>query len=154
MDYEVVSLKEKTVVGLMVNTTNEDNKAMMDIGMLWGQFLQEGVYDAIFDKINAKGIGLYTDYQGDFTKPYKFVACCEVSDAKRIASKMVVKKILQGNYAKFIIKGHMQRAVSEFWSNLWGLTLDRKYSTDFEEYQNDSDDMEKQEIHIYIGLNH
>lgn len=66
---------------------------------------------------------------------------------------MVVKKIPQGNYAKFIIKGHMQRAVGEFWSNLWGLSLDRKYSSDFEEYQNNSGDMENQEIHIFIALN-
>lgn len=153
MDYEVVFLEEKTVVGLMVTTTNEDNKAMMDIGMLWGEFLQEGVYDAISNKINAKGIGLYTDYEGDFTKPYKFLACCEVSEANSIAAKMVVKKIPHGNYAKFIVKGHMQRAVGEFWSNLWGLSLDRKYSSDFEEYQNNSDDMENQEIHIFIAVN-
>lgn len=152
MDYEVVFLEEKTVVGLMVTTTNENNKAMMDIGILWGEFLQKGVYDSISNKINAKGIGLYTDYEGDFTKPYNFLACCEVSEANSITAKMVVKKIPHGNYAKFIIKGHMQRAVGEFWSNLWGLSLDRKYSSDFEEYQNNSNDMENQEIHIYIAL--
>ena len=153
MDYEVVLLEEKTVVGLMVTTTNEENKAMMDIGMLWGEFLQAGVYDAISNKVNAKAIGLYTDYEGDFTKPYKFLACCEVSEANSIVTKMVIKKIPHGNYAKFIIRGHMQRAVGEFWSNLWRLPLDRKYSSDFEEYQNNSDDMENQEIHIYIALN-
>ena len=47
----------------------------------------------------------------------------------------------------------MQRAVGEFWSKLWELSLDRKYSSDFEEYQNNSADMGNQEIHIYIALN-
>lgn len=153
MNYEVVFLEEKTVVGLMVTTTNEDDKAMMDIGVLWGEFLQKGAYDAISSKINAKAMGLYTDYEGDFTKPYNFLTCCEVSEAKGIPVRMVDKKIPQGNYAKFIVKGHMQRAVGEFWSKLWELSLDRKYSTDFEEYQNNSADMENQEIHIYIALN-
>jgi len=153
MNYEVIFLEEKTVVGLMVTTTNEDDKAMMDIGVLWGEFLQKGAYDAISNKINSKAMGLYTDYEGDFTKPYKFLTCCEVSEAKSIPAKMVIKKIPQGTYAKFIVKGHMQRAVGEFWSKLWELSLDRKYSSDFEEYQNNSADMENQEIHIYIALN-
>ncbi|MCO5384775.1 effector binding domain-containing protein [Desulfosporosinus sp.] len=114
MDYEVVLVDEKTVVGLMVTTTNEENRAMTDIGMLWGEFLQAGVYYSISNKINPKGIGLYTDYEGDFTKPYRFLACCEVSEATDLATKMVVKMIPRGNYAKFIVKGHMQHAVAEF----------------------------------------
>jgi len=153
MDYEVVSLEEKTVVGFMVKTTNENNKAMMDIGILWGEFLKKSSCDAIPCKVNAKTIGLYTDYEGDFTKPYNFLACCEVSNTNSIPANMVVKKILEGKYASFIINGHVQRAVGEFWSRLWELPLDRKYSADFEEYQNNSDDMENQEIHIYIALN-
>ncbi len=28
----------------------------------------------------------------------------------------------------------------------------KKYTCDFEEYQNNSEDMQKQEIHIYIAL--
>lgn len=153
MDYEIISLEEKTVVGFLIKTTNENNKAMMDIGMLWGEFLKKGAFDAIPSKVNTKAIGLYTDYEGDFTKPYNFLACCEVSNTNRILTNMVVKKIQKGKYARFIVNGHMQRAVGEFWSRLWELPLDRKYSVDFEEYQNNSDDMENQEIHIYIALN-
>jgi len=153
MDYEVISLEEKTVVGFLVKTTNENNKAMMDIGRLWGEFLKEGTYDAVSSKVNAKSIGLYTDYEGDFTKPYNFLACCEVSNPNSIPANMVTKKIPEGKYARFIIRGHVQQAVGEFWSRLWELPLDRKYSADFEEYQNNSGDMENQEIHIYIALN-
>ncbi|HBI94481.1 MAG TPA: AraC family transcriptional regulator, partial [Terrisporobacter glycolicus] len=29
----------------------------------------------------------------------------------------------------------------------------RKYSCDFEEYQNNTEDMKNQEIHIYISIN-
>jgi len=153
MNYEVVSLEEKIVMGFMVKTTNVNSKAMMDIGSLWGEFLKKGVYDAIPSKVNVKSIGLYTDYEGDFTKPYNFLACCEVSNSDSVPANMVVKKIPEGKYARFIINGHVQLAVGEFWSRLWELPLDRKYSADFEEYQNNSEDLENQEIHIYIALN-
>jgi predicted transcriptional regulator YdeE len=153
MDYEIVALEEKKVVGFIVKTTNENNKAMMDIGSLWGEFLKKGTCDSISNKVNAKSIGLYTDYEGDFTKPYNFLAGCEVSDSNNIPFNMVVKKIPVGKYARFIINGHVQQAVGEFWSRLWELPLNRKYSADFEEYQNNSGDMENQEIHIYIALN-
>ncbi|MHB8065052.1 MAG: GyrI-like domain-containing protein [Ruminiclostridium sp.] len=152
MDYEVVLLEEKTVVGFLVKTTNENNKAMMDIGSLWGEFLKKGSCATISGKVNEKTIGLYTDYEGDFTKPYNFLACCEVNNSDSIPADMVVKKIAEGKYARFIINGHVQRVVGEFWSRLWELPLDRKYSSDFEEYQNNSYDMENQEIHIYIAL--
>lgn len=35
---------------------------------------------------------------------------------------------------------------------VWNMDLKRKYTCDFEEYQNNSEDMLKQEIHIYIAL--
>lgn len=153
MNYEIVSLEEKTVVGLLVKTTNEYNKCIMDIGRTWGEFMQKGAYEAISSKINVKSIGLYTDYEGDFTKPYNFVACCEVSNTDNIPANMVVKTIPKGKYARFTIIGDVQKAVGEFWSRLWEMPLDRKYNADFEEYQNNSEDMNNQEIHIYIALN-
>ena len=153
MNYDLVRIEEKTVVGIMVRTTNENGQAMSDIGKVWGEFMQGGAYTSITYKLNAKSIGLYTDYEGDFTKPYSFLACCEVNQIGEVSSKMVSKTIPAGTYAKFIINGHVQRAVGEFWSNLWSMQLDRKYSSDFEEYQNNSGDMENQEIHIYIAVN-
>lgn len=63
-----------------------------------------------------------------------------------------VKTIPAGKYAKFIVRGHVQQAVAEFWTKLWSMELDRKFSSDFEEYQSGGD-MDNAEIHIYIALN-
>ncbi len=152
MKYEIVNLNEKTVVGLMKQTTNNNNQAVLDIGSLWEEFLSGDVYLKINNKTNNKAIGLYTDYQGDFTKPYNFFACAEVNEAANVIVPLVKKTIKAGKYAKFIINGHVQKAVGEFWINLWGMNLDRKYDSDFEEYQNNSDDINNQEIHIYISI--
>lgn len=153
MNYEIVGLEKKVVVGLMKKTTNNNNQAVIDIGLLWKDFLGSGVYSKIKNKTNYKTIGLYTDYEGDFTKPYKFYACCEVDEAGEIVASLEKKVIEAGKYAKFIVNGHVKNAVGEFWSKLWKMDLDRKYTSDFEEYQNISDDMNNQEIHVYISIN-
>lgn len=153
MNYEIVELSEKTVAGLAVNTSNLDNKAVTDIGSLWGKFFTGGYPERIPHRSNNKTIGLYTDYEGDFTKPYNFLACCPVDNGENVPDGLTVKTIPGGKYAKFIINGHVQKVVGEFWARLWNLELDRKYSSDFEEYQNNSGDPENQEIHVYIALN-
>jgi len=61
--------------------------------------------------------------------------------------------IPNGKYAKFILIGEPQKAIGEFWAKLWNLNLDRAYSADFEEYQNNSEDINNQEIHVYISIN-
>lgn len=145
MDYEIVYLEEKNVNGLIITTCNEEMKAMTDIGNLWQEFLP--IHETIPNKINAKVIGLYSDYQGDYTKPYNFYACCEVEKDKN-----VIKTIPKGQYAKFIVKGDIKEVIGEFWGKLWGMNLPRKYSADFEEYQNNTDDISNQEVHIYISI--
>ncbi len=42
--------------------------------------------------------------------------------------------------------------VGQAWQEIWNMDLKRKYTYDFEDYQNNSEDMQNQEIHIYIAL--
>lgn len=149
MEFEIVELQEKMVEGIGIRTTNENGKSMQDIGLLWQKFFAEGEYDEISHKINQKTIGLYTDYEGDYTKPYYFMVGCEV---KKKSQSGVTKIIPKGKYAKFVIRGDVQKSVGEAWSKIWQMDLKRKYGCDFEEYQNNSEDIQNQEIHIYIGL--
>jgi len=152
MKYEIVDLEEKIVEGICVKTTNENGKAMQDIGETWKLFFTQGNYEKIENKVNSKTIGLYTDYEGDYTKPYNFVACTEVSGQSKDIQNRVIKTIPKGKYAKFVVVGDMQKAVAEVWNNIWNMNLDRKYTCDFEEYQPNSGDMQNQEIHVYIAL--
>lgn len=147
MKYEVVELEEKRIEGLAVRTTNENNKAQADIALLWQRFFTEGVYESILNKANAKTIGLYTNYEGDYTKPYQFIVGVEVKEK----TQQVLAIIPKGKYAKFVIKGDVQTAVCEAWNEIWNMNLNRTYQSDFEEYQ-ERQEGEEQEIHIYIGI--
>lgn len=153
MNYEIVNLQKKIVAGIGVETINKDMKAMTDIGMLWGKFIGEKIIDSIPMRVNEKAIGLYTEYEGDYTKPYKFYCAVEVSEVIEDNNDIIRKIIPSGKYAKFTVKGHMQKAVGEVWEKVWKMNLDRKYSCDFEVYHNDSEDINNQTIDIYISLN-
>ncbi len=150
MNYEVVELSEKTVVGMTARTNNFSPDMGAVIGSLWGRFFGEGVYSAIEQKASEKSLGIYTDYAGDEHDDYSIVVACEVNAADIVPSGAVVKKIPAGRYAKFVVQGPMQIAVSDFWQQLWAMNLPRSYVCDFEEYQNA--DAENALIHIYIGL--
>lgn len=152
MEYEVVKIEEKIIQGIKIRTTNQERKSIQDIGRTWQKLFVEGIYEKIQNKINNKTIGLYTEYEKDYTKPYTFIAGAEVS--KEIEDKQKTEGVIipKGKYAKFVIIGDIQNSVGQAWQEIWNMNLDRKYTCDFEEYQNNSQDMQKQEIHIYIAL--
>lgn len=152
MNYEIVTLKEKLVVGISIKTSNENLKSVQDIGALWQRFVGEGINNMIEDKVDHKAIGLYTEYEGDFTKPFKFMCCCEVSAIDHV-NGYEVKKIPSGKYAKFTLKGNRTKVVGEAWQQIWQSDIDRKYSCDFEVYHNDGKDLNNETIEIFISLN-
>lgn len=151
MNYEVVNLKEKKVIGVTCKTKNSDSDMQLKIGSLWNKLYNEGLYAKINNKENGKSLGIYSDYESDCNGVYSVTVGCEVNDTTDIPKDAVVKVIPEGKYAKFIVKGHVQKAVAEFWGKLWNMNLDRNYKCDFEEYQDC--DMENAEIHIYISIN-
>ncbi|WP_228727724.1 GyrI-like domain-containing protein [Fusibacter ferrireducens] len=151
MNYEIVTLEAITVVGKSIVTTNENGQSMYDIGAMWQQFISEGLFERIEDQTTGKGIGLYTDYEGDFTKPYRFM--CGVAVSKGGQNDFETRTIAGGKYAKFTIIGDAVESVGKAWQDIWAMDLDRKYAYDFELYHNDNEDMSQQTIEIYISLN-
>lgn len=150
MMYEIVELEAKTVAGLTARTCNNAPDMGAVIGGLWQRFYQDGVCASISHRKNEKALGIYTDYSDGDTGEYSVLVACEVEDTENIPKNVTVRLLPKGKYAKFIVKGHMQKAVADFWEKLWKMNLPRSFICDFEEYQNS--DFENAEIHIYIGL--
>lgn len=145
MKYEIVSLKEKIVVGVSAITGNNDPNMGKAIGGLWEKLYQGGINKTIKNKVNEYAIGLYSDYKDN---KYLVTAGNEVCKAEN--EGLIIKKIPAGKYAKFSIEGHMERAVAEAWNKIWEMDLDRSYEADFEEYLNS--DFDNAKIDIYISL--
>lgn len=145
MNYEIVMLKEKIVVGVSAVTSNDDPKMGEIIGGLWYKLYQTGVFLTIKNKVNEYAIGLYSDYSKD---NYCVTAGNEVSKADN--DELTVKIIPSGKYAKFSVHGHMEKEVAEAWEKIWQMDLDRSFTGDFEEYLNS--DFDNADIDIYIAL--
>ena len=142
MNYEIVELKEKTIVGFAARTSNEDPQMGAVIGDLWKQLYTPENTEKIQNRVNAYAIGLYSDYDKE---GYQVTAGFEVSDAES-GNGFTVKPIPAGRYAKFRVHGDVIEAVANSWKEIWETPLDRTFTGDFEEY------LSQEDIDIYIAI--
>ena len=142
MNYEIVELKEKTIVGFTARTSNEDPQMGAIIGGLWKQLYTPENTEKIQNRVNAYAIGLYSDYDKE---GYQVTVGFEVSDAES-GNGFAVKTIPGGTYAKFSVHGDMIEAVANSWKEIWETPLDRTFTGDFEEY------LSQEDIDIYIAI--
>ena len=145
MNYEIVTLAEKKLVGVGAKTGYNDPKMGETIGGLWTKLYQSDVHGSIKNKVNEYAIGLYSDYT---ETEYYVTAGNEVSKIEN--PELIAKTIPAGKYAKFTVHGHMEHAVVEAWADIWKMELDRRFTGDFEEYLNS--DFENCHIDIYVAL--
>lgn len=164
MDYEIVTLEEKIIVGFTAHTANSDPKMGEVIGGLWKRLFEGGTFFTMKNKKNNYSIGLYSGYteapmsstqpskdSKDSDLDYDITVGCEVNSVEDIPTDMVSRTIPAGKYAKFVIFGDMMEAVGKFWQDVWAIPLNRAFTGDFEEYVSTEESGEA-EIHIYIAI--
>lgn len=149
MNYEIVTLNEKTLVGLTARTSNNDPQMTTVIGGLWKHLFEDDTFFAMKNKINEHSIGLYSNYSND--GEYDVTVGCEVSSTSELPQDTVVKMIPAGRYAKFVVYGDMVDAVGKAWQEICTLPLPRTFTGDFEEYVS-TEECGESEIHIYIAI--
>ena len=156
MKYEIVEIKEKTLVGF--KTRVKDDETMSEkISNLWKKLYSEKGAKNIENRINDNAIGVYYNYSNEDGFSYDCLTGREVKDTiEKIPEDMIKIQIPEGKYAKFIVIGNPEKAVGEFWYKFWeefGKEQSdmRKYTYDFEEYIA-GNDYENTEIHIYISI--
>jgi predicted transcriptional regulator YdeE len=141
------------IIGISVRTTNENNKAMQDIGQLWGRFMSEDVHAKIPNKADDTIYSVYTEYEKDYTGPYTTILGCRVSSLENIPDGMVSVGIGGGAYKQYITKGNlMQGIVGQQWMKIWNDTIDRRYTSDFEVYGEKASNPQDAEVEIYVAI--
>jgi predicted transcriptional regulator YdeE len=121
------------IIGISVRTTNENGQAAKEIANLWDKFMNEKVLEAIPGKIDNTVYSIYTDYEGDHTKPYTAILGCKVNDLNSIPDGMIGKSFDGGNYVKLSAKGDLMKGlIVNKWSDIWKMDLDRVFTSDFE----------------------
>lgn len=151
MNYSKEKLEKKYVIGVPVRTSNEDGRFLKDVPPLWEQFHRERLAEKIPVRINHDLLAVYTDYEGDYTKPFTYIIGCEVKNLNSIPEGMIGIEIPPSKYALFTAKGEFPKSMMITWQNIWHSGIKRSYTTDFEIYTSDFNPQNNPEVRIYIA---
>ena len=147
-----------TVIGIATRTTNARESGPNGvIPQQWQKFFQEGVLDKIPDKIGSDIYAVYTDYASDHNGEYTFVIGAKVKQGTAPASGMVAETIPGGQYAVVTSeKGPLPQVIPAAWQRIFQLESDgrlhRAYKSDFELYDQRSQNPADAQVDIYLGL--
>jgi len=149
-----VTIEPFNVIGIAIRTSNVDGQSGEDIGKLWGKFMSEGIAAKIPNKLEERVFSVYTNYEGDYTKPYDTILGCKVSSLENIPEGMVGQTIEGGTYGKFVSKGDLTKGVVfGTWSEIWESNLDRVFTADFEVYGERAMNPTDAEVDVLVALN-
>ena len=103
MKYEIVEIKEKTLVGLKARI-KEDKTAYDTIWNLWKDLYSEKGVKNVKDRKNGNLMGVYYNYSNENDFEYDCLTGCEVKNKiDEIPEDMTRLEIPQGKYEKFVI---------------------------------------------------
>lgn len=140
------------VMGLSIRTSNEDGKAVDHINALWQMFSEQNVMNDIPERIDDTVYALYSDYEGEHTKPYKFTIGCAVYEGANIPEGMDLIKVPEQSYAVSKAIGDPPASIVKSWTDIWESDLKRAYKFDFEIYGQDFFNPQKRCVPIYVSI--
>jgi len=147
-------VKSFKIIGIAIETTNENWKSAEDIGALWAKFINENIASKIPNKESEEIYAIYTDYESNFKGKYTTIIGQKVNSLKTIPAACVGREFQGAKYAKFLAKGVMPNAIVDIWKDIWDRDKDlrREYSADFEVYGEKSQNGKNSEVEIYIAV--
>jgi len=150
---EKMMIEPFSIIGLAIKTTNADGQGGKDIASLWQKFMQENILEKIPNKIDDTIYSLYTDYEGDFTKPYVTLLGCKVRNLDEVPEGMTGKSFGSGRYVKLSAKGNLAHGlIINEWAKIWNMDLDRAYTADFEVFGEKAQNPMDAEIDFFIAV--
>lgn len=150
MNQTIEHQKEKFFIGLALRTNNEECSLAMPAHK--DRFFKDNIPSKIPNKINGDIIALYTDYEGDYTKPYSWILGCEVSNLEQVPAGLVGKVIPESKYAVYTTQGEFPQGLIAAWQEIWKSNLPRSYTSDFEVYRSDFDPQHNPKVKVYIAI--
>ncbi len=152
---EHIDISPFNLIGIQIRTnTNGISQLTLDMQGLWSKFISENIEEKISDKVDNTIYAVYTDYEGDFTKPYTAFIGCRVTKLDSIPHGLIARSFKGGVYKKVIAKGNLlDGIIYDKWIYIISLNLDRKYDADFEVYGEKAKNFLDAEVEVLIGVN-
>ena len=145
MEYETVSKGDFKVIGLTRRISNDN--AQKEIPDMWREFIIKNYMENIPNKRSSNIMALYTDYEGDHTKPFLYSIGCEVTSTEEVPEGMNAIHVPGNKYALFTVTGGLPDSLIETWKYIWSTKdFTRKFEADFEVVKG------PEEVLIYVSL--
>lgn len=148
-------IEDFKIIGIAIQTTNENGQAEEDLGGLWGLFYKENISAAIPNKASEDVYSLFTDYESDYTGTYTAIIGHKVRSLDSVPEGFTGREFKGGKYIPFKAKGTMPQAIVDSWKEIWSRDkeLKRRYTVDFEVYGPESAQGDQSEVDIFIAVN-
>ncbi|MCP5469275.1 MAG: effector binding domain-containing protein [Chlamydiales bacterium] len=150
LEYNVVKKEAQHFIGLPVRITDPE-RAIDWISALWDRFYRELVFLDIPNRKTDDIYGIYTDYAGDYTKPYTLIAACEVNSVEKVPEGLIAHTSPAQSYAHFEVIGAFPDNLIDKWGEVWKSDLKRTYKSDFE-YFGPEFKTEPPQVDLFIGI--
>lgn len=147
MDYTKTQQPAFAVVGIGETVSNMDPAAGPKIEALWQRFFAEGIAAQVPDALDGAFVALYTDYQGDYTKPYLYMVGVRAPSGTQPPDGLIAREVPAQTMAKIEAKGPLPQSVIEAWQSVWQSDLNRSYIADFDIYAG-----EGEPVSIFVGI--
>ena len=145
--------KELIIAGLEVRTSNDAGQAEKAIPQLWAEFMQANIPAKLSDIACPTMYAVYTDYEGDHTKPYTMMLGYEVTSAANVPENLSIRTVPVAQYETFTAKGDLTKnAVVDAWKKVWQSDLNRTFKTDLEVYGEKAANPANGEAELWIGV--
>lgn len=149
-----VKIEPFKIIGISIRTTNQNGKAVKDIGEMWGRFMSDNIVVKIPNKIGSTVFSLYTDYESDHKHPYTAVLGCKVEHLNDIPDGIIGVSIEGGTYIKSTARGDLTKGlIVNHWSKIFEMELNRTFIADFEVFGEKSQNPLDAEIDFYVTIN-
>lgn len=147
------TISEFKLIGITLGhkTTNNGGQASIDCGSLWQQFESENTSERIPNKVGSEVYAVYFDYEGDHTQPYSYFVGCKVPMDTETPEGMTSLAIPTQEYTQVVVKGTIPTCIAQSWNDIWHSDIARKYSYDFEVYDQRSHDWSNGEVDIFVA---
>ena len=143
METTTTELAAFTVVGIAAKQSNDHPD---QIGKLWETFFKAGGVDQIPNRISDDIFALYTEYEGDHTKPYTMVIGCKVADVGTLPDGLIAKSIRSAKYTVLKARGPQPATVVNVWKHVYNSPINRAYLADFDRY------LGPDEVEVHVGV--
>ena len=147
-------LENFKIIGISIESTNENGKSIDDMGSLWGRFYAEDISNKIPTRQSEDVYSIYTDYESNYMGKYRAIIGHKVESLDKIPEGLIGREFAGGKYLKFVAKGEMPDAIVDTWKNIWkeDENLNRRYTADFEVYGKASQNGKYSEVDVFIAV--